>query len=65
MLSGIGKLLKSWLKGKVMMKWAGCIAMKAHGSGGKCGKEVWFPLDNAVAVEDSKVQTVHSLERRK
>ena len=51
---------------------AGCIAKKAHGSGikEKGGRfrhflEVWLPLDNTVAVEGSKIQTIHSLERRK
>ena len=49
---------------RVRKEWAGCIAMKAHGSGrkGKGGRirpflEVWLPLDNTVA--GSKIQTVH------
>ena len=57
---------------KVRREWAGCIAMKAHGIGrkGKRGRirhflEVLLPLDNTVTVEGSKMQTVHSLERRK
>ena len=55
---------------KVRKEWAGCIAMKAHGSGrkGKGGRirpflELWLPLDNTVS--GSKMQTVHCLERRK
>ena len=42
---------------KVRKEWAGCIAMKAHGSGRKekGGRirpflEVWLPLDNTGAV---------------